>query len=91
MMSLQECLQSKVLNEQDVIVIRDEAEIDFVPTALVLELEKAHSYPVVIIQNPRGYDIPVVCNLFASRERVARLLGAHEQPEIGRASCRERV
>jgi 2,5-furandicarboxylate decarboxylase 1 len=80
MMSLQECLQSKVLNEQDVIVIRDEAEIDFVPTALVLELEKAHSYPVVIIQNPRGYDIPVVCNLFASRERVARLLGAHEQP-----------
>lgn len=51
-------------------------ELDFLPTALVLELEKRRRTPVVVIERPKGFDIPVVTNLFASRERIARMVGA---------------
>jgi 2,5-furandicarboxylate decarboxylase 1 len=64
------------LPENEILRIRDPIELDHVPTALVLELERRRQTPVVIIEQPRGYDIPVVANLFASRERIARMAGA---------------
>jgi 2,5-furandicarboxylate decarboxylase 1 len=64
------------LPESEILRIREPIELDHVPTALVLELERRRQTPVVIIEQPRGYDIPVVANLFASRERIARMAGA---------------
>ena len=46
------------------------------PTALVLELEKRRRTPVVMIERPKGFACPVVANLFASRDRIARMVGA---------------
>jgi UbiD family decarboxylase len=64
------------LPESEILRIREPIELDHVPTALVLELERRRQTPVVIIEQPRGYGIPVVANLFASRERIARMAGA---------------
>jgi 2,5-furandicarboxylate decarboxylase 1 len=64
------------LAEDDTLRIREPMELDYVPTALVLELEKRRQAPVVIIERPKGFDGPVVANLFASRDRIARMVGA---------------
>jgi 2,5-furandicarboxylate decarboxylase 1 len=62
--------------EDDILRINEPIDLDFVPTALVLELEKRNQQPVVLFENPRGYDLPVVTNLFGSRERIARMVNA---------------
>ena len=64
------------LPAEDVIRISDPIDIDYVPTALVLELESRRQTPVVLIDRPIGFDTPIVTNLFASRERIARMAGA---------------
>jgi 2,5-furandicarboxylate decarboxylase 1 len=63
------------LSDDEVLRITDPIDLDFLPTALVLELEKQHRDPVVIIERPKGYTFPVVTNLFASRDRIARIAG----------------
>src|ERR1700761_1525007 len=60
------------LPDDEVMRITDPIDLDFLPTALVLELEKRHRDPVVIIERPKGSPFPVVTNLFASRDRIAR-------------------
>jgi UbiD family decarboxylase len=50
-------------------------DLDYRPTALVLELEKRHETPVVVIDEPLGFEMTVVANLFASRDRIARMVG----------------
>jgi 2,5-furandicarboxylate decarboxylase 1 len=64
------------LPEDDILRISEPMELDYLPTALVLELEKRRRTPVVIIERPKGFDTPVVTNLFASRDRIARMVGA---------------
>jgi UbiD family decarboxylase len=64
------------LPDNDTLRIREPMELDYVPTALILELEKRRQTPVVIIDCPKGFDGPVVANLFASRDRIARMVGA---------------
>ena len=64
------------LPEEDTLRIREPMELDYLPTALILELEKRQRTPAVIIENPKGFRGPVVANLFASRERIARMVGA---------------
>ena len=59
------------LPDDEVLRITDPIDLDFLPTALVLELEKLHRDPVVIIERPKGSTFPVVTNLFASRDRIA--------------------
>jgi 2,5-furandicarboxylate decarboxylase 1 len=52
---------------------------DYAPTALVLELERQGRTPVVLLDrpgSPEGSNVPVVCNLFASRDRIAAMAGA---------------
>lgn len=80
MMSLQECLQAEIAGGHDVVRITEEIDLDYLTTCIALELEKRNRFPVVIVEKPKGFDIPVVFNLFAFRERVARLLGASGQP-----------
>jgi UbiD family decarboxylase len=64
------------LPDDDTLRVREPMELDYVPTALILELEKRGQTPVVIIERPKGFDRPVVANLFASRDRIARMVGA---------------
>src|SRR5580692_5029464 len=64
------------LPEDEILRISEPMELDFLPTALVLELEKRRRTPVVMIERPKGFDVPVVANLFASRARIARMVGA---------------
>ncbi|HSM57839.1 MAG TPA: UbiD family decarboxylase [Candidatus Sulfomarinibacteraceae bacterium] len=64
------------LPESDILRITEPIALDYVPTALVLELEEQQQFPVVYIENPLGFDMPVVANLFASRDRIARIAGA---------------
>src|SRR5262245_46151831 len=64
------------LPEDDILRISEPMELDYLPTALVLELEKRRRTPVVIIERPNGFDTAIVTNLFASRDRIARMVGA---------------
>src|ERR1700716_3445357 len=64
------------LPEEDILRISEPTELDYLPTALILELEKRRRTPVVIIERPVGFDGPVVANLFASRARIAGMVGA---------------
>lgn len=58
-------------------VLRIEREVDRVlePTAIVMELEKAGKYPVVIFEHIAGSEFPVVANLLATRQRLGIALG----------------
>src|SRR5229473_3702595 len=66
----------ETLPAEDVIRISDPIDIDYRPTALVLELENRRQTPIVMIDRPIGFGMPVVTNLFASRDRIARMVGA---------------
>ncbi len=64
------------LPEDELLRVSEPIDLDFLPTALVLELEKRRRSPAVLIERPKGFDVPVVTNLFASRDRIARMAGA---------------
>ncbi len=64
------------LPEDEVLRIGEPVELDYRPTALVLALEKAQRFPVVMLERPVGFDVPVVANLFGDRRRIARMAGA---------------
>lgn len=77
MPSLGEFLHS--LPSDDVLRIDRETDTDFVPSALAMELERQRRYPVLVFERPKGFDMPVVINLFSSRHRLARAIGT--EPE----------
>lgn len=81
MPSLHDYLDS--LPAEDVLRISEPTDLDYLPTALVLELEKRKRFPVVIIENPKGFDAPWVANIFADRARIARIAGANPGPGPG--------
>lgn len=61
------------LPEREKVVLSELTDLDFLPTALVLELEAQKRFPVVVIERPVGFDVPVVTNLFGDRARIARM------------------
>ncbi len=73
MPNLKEFLDSLPASEK--VTITEPINLDFGPTALVLELEAQKRFPVVCIERPDGFDVPVVTNLFADRNRIARMVG----------------
>jgi len=74
MASLRTFLDS--LSNDEVVRIQDPLDLDYTPTAIVLELEQQKKFPVLRIDRPKGFDMPVVANLFADRGRIARMAGA---------------
>lgn len=64
---------------RDVLYINDEIDGKFETTALIMELEKAKKYPLVFFNKVKGYDIPVVANVLASRQRMAFIFGVGEK------------
>ena len=63
------------LPDEEILVVDEEVDLDYSPTALVLALEEAKSFPVVRFNRPKGYDVPVIANIFSSRDRIARIAG----------------
>ena len=60
---------------EEVLRISEPVDLDYFPTALVLELEKHQRFPVLWLERPRGCDMPVIANLFADRGRIGRMAG----------------
>jgi 2,5-furandicarboxylate decarboxylase 1 len=73
MTSLREFLN--LLPEDEFLRVTEPLDLDFTPTALVLELEKQRKFPIVHLEQPQGFDMPVAINLFADRDRIARMVG----------------
>lgn len=73
MQSLRDFLEQ--LPATNVLHIRDVVDKDYVPTAMVLELEKRNRFPVLYLHEVDGSDIPIVVNMFGDRERIARAAG----------------
>jgi 2,5-furandicarboxylate decarboxylase 1 len=61
---------------EDVLLVETPLDADQDITALVWELARGGSAPLVICQHVSGLPVPVVTNVFASRDRVARCLGS---------------
>ncbi len=60
---------------QDVLVVTDEVSADQEITAVVDALARQGRHPLAVFENIAGLDVAVATNVFASRERVARLFG----------------
>jgi 2,5-furandicarboxylate decarboxylase 1 len=63
------------LPDEQIFRVAEPIDIDFTPTALVMALEARAKTPVVWMDQVKGFDHTVVCNLFASRERIAKAVG----------------
>jgi 2,5-furandicarboxylate decarboxylase 1 len=50
-------------------------QADYYKTALALELDARQRSPVIQFDQPAGWDVPIVTNLFADRDRIARMAG----------------
>jgi 2,5-furandicarboxylate decarboxylase 1 len=83
MTSLRDFLDA--LPEEQLFRIQEPLSLDYVPTAIVLELEEREQSPVIYIEHPIGYDMPVVANLFGSRERIARIAGVASPTDFNEA------
>jgi 2,5-furandicarboxylate decarboxylase 1 len=59
----------------DVLVIDQPVSADQEITAVVAALAREGRHPLVLFERVQGLAMPVATNVFASRERVARLLG----------------
>lgn len=65
----------RATHPDDVVVIGDEVLADQEITAVAIELAAAGRQPMLVFERVRGLAMPVVTNIFGSRERVGRLLG----------------
>jgi len=68
---------------EEVVRVREPVALDFDVMALVLEYERRRRFPILVLEQVRGSDIPIVCNVVASRRALAFALGV---PEAGLAA-----
>jgi 2,5-furandicarboxylate decarboxylase 1 len=59
----------------EVLHVEEPIELDFRKTALALELDARRQSPVIVFDRPAHGGAPVVTNVFADRERIARMIG----------------
>jgi 2,5-furandicarboxylate decarboxylase 1 len=62
----------------EVVRIAEPISIDYDLMALVLEYERRRRFPILIAEQVRGFDMPIVCNVVASRRALAFALGVAE-------------
>jgi UbiD family decarboxylase len=68
------------LNEgEDLLKIEKKVPRDYAITALAMQLDQKKVDKVLIFPNIEGYSIPLVTNIFASRKRIARMIGCAEE------------
>jgi UbiD family decarboxylase len=66
----------------EVVHVTEPISTDFDVMALVLEYERRRRFPILLLERVQGSDIPIVCNVVASRRALAWALGV---PESGLA------
>jgi 2,5-furandicarboxylate decarboxylase 1 len=66
------------IRPSEVLRIRDEISPRYEVTALMEELARQGSTPLVILENVKGYSVPVVTNVSATRARMALAFGVDE-------------
>ena len=59
----------------DVLTVTDEVSADQDATALIWQLAAQGRHPMLVLERVEGLGVPVVTNIFGSRERIARMLG----------------
>jgi len=62
----------------EVVRVTEPVSTDFDVMALVLEYERRRRFPILLLERVRGSDIPIVCNVVASRRALAFALGVEE-------------
>ena len=62
----------------DVVHVREPISADYEVMALVLEYERRRRFPILVLEQVRGFDMPIVCNVIASRRALAFALGVPE-------------
>jgi 2,5-furandicarboxylate decarboxylase 1 len=62
----------------DVVHVKESISTEFEVMALVLEYERRRRFPILVLEQVRGFDIPIVCNVVASRRALAFALGVPE-------------
>ncbi len=62
----------------DVLHIKETLSVEHEAAELVFELDRQKRYPVVYFESIEGNPIPVVCNILASRQRLAYAFGVSE-------------
>lgn len=60
--------------------------LEYDMTAYAMELERRPDPPALLFKNVEGFDFPVLSNLFASRKRIARILGVGERELVSQWS-----
>ena len=55
------------------------SRLEYDVMALVLEYERRRRFPILLLEQVRGSDIPIVCNVVASRRALAFALGVPER------------
>ncbi len=66
----------------EVVRVTEPVSTDFDVMALVLEYERRRRFPILLLERVPGADMPIVCNVVASRRALAFALGV---PEAGLA------
>jgi UbiD family decarboxylase len=66
----------------EVVRVTEPVTTDYDVMALVLEYERRRRFPILLLERVQGSDIPIVCNVVASRRALAFALGT---PEAGLA------
>jgi 2,5-furandicarboxylate decarboxylase 1 len=62
----------------DVVRIAEPVSLEYDVMALVLEYERRRRFPILLLERVQGSDIPLICNVVASRRALAFALGASE-------------
>jgi len=62
----------------EVVHVREPISPDYEIMALVLEYERRRRFPILVLEQVRGFDLPIVCNVIASRRALAFALGVPE-------------
>jgi UbiD family decarboxylase len=62
----------------EVVHVREPVSTEYEVMALVLEYERRRRFPILVLEQVRGHDMPIVCNVVASRRALAFALGVPE-------------
>lgn len=75
MYDLRSFLEQIKNDRQHLVTVERPVKAEFEACAVIERLEKDGRYPTVLFKNVDGYDIPVVSNVFADRNRIALAFG----------------
>jgi UbiD family decarboxylase len=63
----------------EVVTVAEPVSAEHDVMAVVLEYERRRRYPILVFEDVRGHDMPIVCNVVASRRALAFALGVAER------------